>query len=289
MKRQRRPLNRLVVHTVLATCAALAALGALVFWVVLKSGWYHVGATRSHFQLVHTTLEKGMHASVRRHADGIVAPPALSASAGALKLQRGGALFRQHCEICHGGPGVAQAPFGQSMQPVPGPLADAARRWQPTQLYWIIRHGIKMSGMPAWELHLDDADLWALTAFVEHLPTLTAHAYRAIPRTADDGPLATREAARPADRLLGREALARFGCQGCHIIPGVTGPRVYVGTDLTGFARRPQFAGALPNTDANLVRWIRAPQTIDPQTAMPALGVGERDAADMAAYLRSLR
>jgi cytochrome c1 len=52
-------------------------------------------------------------------------------------------------------------------------------------------------------------------------------------------------------------------------------------------AKRPVIAGSLPNNQANLVRWIRNPQAIDPETAMPMLGVTERDALDMSAYLLS--
>jgi mono/diheme cytochrome c family protein len=63
------------------------------------------------------------------------------------------------------------------MQPGPGPLMDAGKRWQARELYWITRHGIKMSGMPAWEYHLSDKDLWAVVAFVKTMPGLTPTAY----------------------------------------------------------------------------------------------------------------
>jgi mono/diheme cytochrome c family protein len=66
------------------------------------------------------------------------------------------------------------------MQPVPGPLVDASRHWKPHELYWITRHGIKMSGMPAWEFHLSEDDMWATVAFVMQLPTLSAADYRAM-------------------------------------------------------------------------------------------------------------
>ncbi|HEU4850635.1 MAG TPA: c-type cytochrome [Telluria sp.] len=83
----------------------------------------------------------------------------------------------------------------------------------------------------------------------------------------------------------GKLALSQYGCQACHTIPGVTGPRVFVGPPLEGLGQRKFIAGSLPNTHDNLVRWIRNPQQVDPLTAMPALDVAPRDAADMAAYL----
>jgi cytochrome c1 len=89
------------------------------------------------------------------------------------------------------------------------------------------------------------------------------------------------------DAARGRIALAQYGCRACHMIPGVTGSTVYVGRPLEDMAKRPIIAGTLPNDQANLVRWIRNPQAIDPQTAMPVLGVSERDALDMSAYLLS--
>ena len=63
------------------------------------------------------------------------------------------------------------------MQPVPGPLNDAAARWRPRELYWITRHGIRMSGMPAWGHQLADSDLWAVAAFVAQMPGVSPAAW----------------------------------------------------------------------------------------------------------------
>jgi mono/diheme cytochrome c family protein len=165
--------KRLVLITVAATLAASAALAAAAGTLLLFSGWYNIGATVQHWQPVYTLLEHVMHYSVRHHAAGI-RPPELGAPQ---TLQRGAALYREHCAQCHGGPGVAQAGIGKSMQPVPGPLVDAARRWKPAEMYWITRHGIKMSGMPAWEFRLEDEDIWAVVAFLGKLPALSPQDY----------------------------------------------------------------------------------------------------------------
>lgn len=86
----------------------------------------------------------------------------------------------------------------------------------------------------------------------------------------------------------GRTALHQHACQSCHVIPGVVGSDRHVGPPLAGFARRTLIAGRLPNTRDNLVAWIREPQRIDPNSAMPSMGVNQADAQDMAAYLEHL-
>jgi putative membrane protein len=91
------------------------------------------------------------------------------------------------------------------------------------------------------------------------------------------------------DARRGEEQIRRFGCGACHVIPGVAGARGLVGPPLTGVANRVYIAGVLTNTPDNLVRWIMTPQGVDSLTAMPNLGVGERDARDIAAYLYTLR
>ncbi|KAB8041741.1 c-type cytochrome [Janthinobacterium aquaticum] len=283
----------LIVRTVIATLLACALAGAGVGVLVLKSGWYNIGATRQHWQPVYSVLEQGMHESVRHHAREVRVPQALPASEAKARLLAGAALYRQHCVQCHGAPGVAQAAIGQSMQPIPGPLVDAAKRWQPNELYWITRHGIKMSGMPAWGHHLSEAQLWSLVAFLGHLPQLGAQDYAQLQAQAPQiAQLPQTTAGRaPFDGnsiARGKVALTQFACQACHLIPGITGSQVLVGPPLDQLAKRRYLAGRLPNTPEHLQQWIRDPQSVKVHTAMPNLGVDADDARDMAAYLLSL-
>ena len=90
------------------------------------------------------------------------------------------------------------------------------------------------------------------------------------------------------DPVRGKIAVTQYACQSCHMIPGVPGSKVYVGRPLDDLARRKILVGALENRPENLVGWIRDPQAIDPQSAMPNMGVSERDARDISAYLLSL-
>ena len=90
------------------------------------------------------------------------------------------------------------------------------------------------------------------------------------------------------DPALGKLALTQYACQSCHKIPGVIGSDTFVGRPLEGLGKRPFIAGNLLNNQANLMHWIRDPQAIDPTTAMPNLGVSEKDARDISAYLLTL-
>lgn len=90
------------------------------------------------------------------------------------------------------------------------------------------------------------------------------------------------------DAARGKVVIERLGCGSCHDIPGVVHANGMVGPPLTGFARRTIVAGMLPNTPANLVRWIKAPQSVVPGNAMPDAGLTDAQARDIAAYLYTL-
>jgi cytochrome c1 len=84
-------------------------------------------------------------------------------------------------------------------------------------------------------------------------------------------------------------AIQKYGCDACHTIPGIPGARGRVGPPLRGVGSRQYLAGRLENTPENLVRWIRAPQDVEPGTVMPNMGVTDGDARDIAAFLYTLR
>ncbi|HSK38317.1 MAG TPA: c-type cytochrome [Arenibaculum sp.] len=92
-----------------------------------------------------------------------------------------------------------------------------------------------------------------------------------------------------ADIERGRMLIAEHGCQACHRIPGVRGPKGIVGPPLDGFGRRVLIAGSFPNTPDNLVRWIAHPTRMMPVTAMPDMGIDEAGARHIAAFLYTLR
>jgi len=91
------------------------------------------------------------------------------------------------------------------------------------------------------------------------------------------------------DPNKGKELIESYGCGACHTVPGIYTARGMVGPPLLSFSRRTMIAGELPNSPENLVRWIRNPQSVEPGTAMPMLGVTNDQAHDIAAYLYTLR
>lgn len=91
------------------------------------------------------------------------------------------------------------------------------------------------------------------------------------------------------DVARGQAAFVGYGCVACHAVSGVPNADGRVGPALDGFADQHIIAGHLPNTTDNLIRWIRAPQSVDPGTVMPDVGVSEEDAVDLAAFLATLR
>jgi cytochrome c len=91
-----------------------------------------------------------------------------------------------------------------------------------------------------------------------------------------------------ADSTRGQVALLRYGCTGCHTIPGIASPGSNIGPPLEHVARRVYLAGVIANTPEGMLAWLRHPSAVDPGTAMPELGVTEADASDIAAYLATL-
>lgn len=269
------------VMYVIAGAAGTVVAGLIGVAATLYSGWYDISATDQHLQPTYWLLEKGMHYSVKRRTSWVTVPELKNP-------ERGYSLFHAHCVQCHGGPGVAPAPYAMGMMPAPVSLTYTAREWDAGALFWVIREGIKMTGMPAWKHRMSDEDMWAIVAFMKQkLPTLTPTEYQALKPAPHDH--RNQEPAGVPNPERGRLAFDQYVCVTCHQIPGVVGAHAPVGPPLAGMGSRKFIAGLLPNTRENMVRWLRNPQAIDPGTAMPDLGITERDAVDMAAYLATLK
>jgi cytochrome c1 len=87
----------------------------------------------------------------------------------------------------------------------------------------------------------------------------------------------------------GAVVIASYGCGACHVIPGIHAAQGMVGPPLLYMSRRTMIAGEVPNTPENMIRWIKDPQSVEPGTAMPKLGLTDQQARDVAAYLYTLR
>ncbi len=259
--------------------AAAGAAGALV----LYAGWYDISATDQHLAPTYWLLDTGMRRSVKLRARGIEIPDLNDP----VKRQTGANLYRAHCQQCHGAPGVAPEPFALGMTPAPVPLTHTARTWSAAELFWVVKEGIKMTGMPAWKYRLSDAHIWSIVAFLPAMAQLTPEQYANLrmipPPQSIDAYGGEPSAAR------GAQAIHQYACVTCHEIPGIVGANAPVGPPLAGIASRVMLGGVLPNSPDNMVRWLREPQKFAPRTAMPDLGLTEQDARDIAAYLATLR
>ena len=269
---------------VLAIILALGVLAAAAGAGFMVSGLYDISATDQHLPPTYWVMDQAMKRSVARRGGNIEAP-ALGAPE---QVARGLALYRIHCVQCHGAPGVAPQPFALGLTPLPAPLVQTGREWPPSHVFWVVKHGIKMTGMPAWEFRMTDEEIWSVVAAVQRLPWLSPQQYRDLPAGPIDSAGADASGA-AADAERGKTALQQYACVACHRIPGITGPEARVGPPLAGIASRTMLGGVLPNSPDNLARWIREPRKFAPLTAMPDLGVTERDARDMAAYLATLK
>lgn len=280
------------------TLALLLLMGAAAAAGIAHFGLYDIAATEQHTKPVYLLLDHAMRKSVSKRAEGIAVPDL----SGEPRIHNGLAHYRAHCLQCHGAPGVAPEPFSYGMTPAPASMVITAREWPPAELFWTVKHGIKMSGMPAWEYRLSDAEIWDVVAFVRRLPALSPQAYRELSRqvpplhaSAEPAGLpgapakdALAAGPMPGDAEAGKRALQQHLCLTCHEIPGVVGQNAPVGPPLNGIAGRRYIGGVLPNTPENMVRWLQNPQQFDPLSAMPNLQLSEKDARDMAAFLYTL-
>jgi mono/diheme cytochrome c family protein len=156
----------IIAMVLLVQAAALAA--------VVHFGLYNVAASVPHTAAGRWLLDTLQQRSVAARARDVQVP-----SLDEPHLVRAGAEhYREMCVVCHGAPGVERGEIGNSLTPTPPDLAKAARMWTDAELFWIVKHGIKLAGMPAFgETHGDD-ELWKIAAFVRRLPEMSSGEYR---------------------------------------------------------------------------------------------------------------
>lgn len=166
-----------ILATLLIT--ALVVLGSGIYFAY--SGIYDVSASSPHSGFVHWLLSTTSEASIERHA-GRIEPPDLSDQS---MVRAGASDFDAMCVGCHGAPGRQPDPVGQGLNPPPPDLAESASHMDAAELFWVTKHGIKMTGMPAWGATHEDDALWPVVAFLRTLPDLDASGYRALLASAE--------------------------------------------------------------------------------------------------------
>jgi mono/diheme cytochrome c family protein len=179
--------------------AIIAAIGAAVFFF---GGFYNVAGTEPDLKPVAWAMEYVRDASISRHAKDA---PSVSLE-GAIVQAGARAFATRGCANCHGAPGVAWAKFSEGLRPDPPDLKDVADELTPSQLFFVIKNGINMTGMPGFglinvsdtERWVGDAEIWAIVAFVKKLPNVSEEDYKSWTAAPASPPAETKPEAAPA-------------------------------------------------------------------------------------------
>jgi mono/diheme cytochrome c family protein len=155
-----------------ALIVAAGLLGAILF---VASGVYDIGADDHHLKPVLALIEQLRERSISAHSRGIAVPVVLDEPK---RIAAGAQRYAALCVGCHSAPGSGRSEIRTGMYPHPPSLAQEAPH-DAARTFWTIKHGIKMSAMPAWGKSLDDAAIWDVVAFLEKLPNMGPDDYRA--------------------------------------------------------------------------------------------------------------
>lgn len=155
----------------------------------INSGLYPVGADVRHYPWTHWFLETLRDQSIARAARDIKVPDDLDTSE---RLLAGGADYNDMCAVCHLKPGKQESDFSIGLYPTPLNLSlkwdqNLSREDLLKRQFWVIKHGIKASGMPAWgETHSDDR-IWNMVSFLQRLPELNETQYQILSARGESG------------------------------------------------------------------------------------------------------
>ena len=143
--------------------------------IIIYAGVYNIGADAPHSRFVYMALDQLRERAIAHHSRDIVPPADLNS---AERIAAGAGLYGEMCTGCHLGPGVEKSEISQGLYPPAPELARPSDR-SAAQQFWIIKHGVKLSAMPAWGRTHDDQLIWDMVAFVRALPKLSPEQYKA--------------------------------------------------------------------------------------------------------------
>lgn len=159
---------KIAAVTVIAVIVLTVAIGVGIIY----SGVINIAASKPHYALTKWVLETTMEHSVERRAAQISPPVAFSATEDTAHH------YQEMCGFCHGAPGKYPTEIGKGLQPKPPELPKVAGNMPDAELFWVIKNGIRMTGMPAFGVVHDDDKLWEVVAFVKELPQMSPNKYR---------------------------------------------------------------------------------------------------------------
>lgn len=161
---------------------AVTGLSALLIGAgVVYSGVIDVGADQPHSAPVLALLETARDRSIAARAREVQVP---NLEDEAL-IRSGAGNYDSMCVGCHLAPGVGDTELSQNLYPAPPKLAEPGDPSDPAAAFWVIKHGIKSTGMPAWGKSMDDPYIWGMVAFLQRLPQLDAREYRELVAASD--------------------------------------------------------------------------------------------------------
>jgi mono/diheme cytochrome c family protein len=152
-----------------ATLATLAIGGGLF----IESGFYDIGADDHHTKIVLSAIEQLRERSIEVRAQAVE----VSAFENPKRVAAGAQRYAALCVGCHLAPGMTKSDIRPGLYPHPPNLAQEDIK-DTRRAFWIVKHGIKMSAMPAWGKSLDDASIWDIVAFVRKMPEMTPETYQ---------------------------------------------------------------------------------------------------------------
>jgi mono/diheme cytochrome c family protein len=168
--------SRLVIETIILTVLAIIAVVIIAGLVTIYSGLPNVAATSPHIALVAWVLSTTSDHAVEAAARSVTRPSDFNK----ISVRAGYHFYSTLCVMCHGAPGVDKQWVGKGLYPEPPSLYVSVKDLSPAEVFWVIKHGIKDTGMPALEPTHSDGEIWEIAALVKKLPEMTAQDYKAI-------------------------------------------------------------------------------------------------------------
>jgi mono/diheme cytochrome c family protein len=165
------------IKRLLALLILLAIAAAAWVW----SGLYPIGADVPHWAITYRILETLRDRSIAEHAQDVQVPVLDTAE----QVADGAGHYNEMCRGCHLAPGMVGTELRAGLYPKPPNLTQRSDL-TPAQMFWTIKHGIKLSGMPAWGVTHSDQKIWAIVAFIRKLPGMTPEQYEALTRERAD-------------------------------------------------------------------------------------------------------
>jgi mono/diheme cytochrome c family protein len=170
-------LNEILLASLVALCLFAGGITAFVW-----SGSYNVAANVPHWKITHWFLERVRERSISTHSKGIVVPSLNNPKL----IEAGFRNYHEMCRLCHGASGYSQTEIAKGLYPPPPDLTkeESVKDRNDAQFYWVIKNGIKMTGMAAFGPTHEEQELWGIVAFLRKLPGLKPEEYRAMLKAA---------------------------------------------------------------------------------------------------------